>query len=222
MGEIQGDISIMKTALIDGGTGRIGNPLLQLLLESDRYNKVIAVTRTELPIHRKLISIQVDPKNFGKVDTTLPIDDVFCCLGTTMTKARSKENFYQVDFTFPVALARNGLIQGAKQYLLVSALGANKNTSIYYNKVKGEVEEAIAALGYKAFHIFRPSLLLGPRTENRPGEDAAKFFYKIFGFLIPTKYKAIESIKVAKAMLHFASQDKQGNFVYESKDLQIF
>jgi len=212
----------MKTALIAGGTELIGNQLLQLLLESDRYDKVIAVTRKELPIHKKLICIQIDPKNFGKVDTTLPIDDVFCCLGTTMAKARSKEKFYQVDFTFPVALAKNGLTQGANQYLLVSALGASKNASIYYNKVKGEVEEAIAAIGYKALHVFRPSLLLGPRTEKRSGEDAAKFFYKVFGFLIPAKYKAIESMKVAKAMLHIASQDKQGNFVYESKDLQIF
>src|SRR5688572_9627241 len=157
----------MKTALIAGGTELIGNQLLQLLLESDRNDKVIAVTRKELPIHKKLICIQIDPKNFGKVDTTLPIDDVFCCLGTTMAKARSKEKFYQVDFTFPVALAKNGLTQGANQYLLVSALGASKNASIYYNKVKGEVEEAIAAIGYKALHVFRPSLLLGPRTEKR-------------------------------------------------------
>jgi uncharacterized protein YbjT (DUF2867 family) len=212
----------MKTALIAGGTGLIGSQLLQLLLESDRYDKVIAITRKELPIHKKLISIQVNPANFGKVDTTARIDDVYCCLGTTMAKARSKEKFYQIDFTFPVSLAKNALTQGAQQYLLVSALGADKDASIYYNKVKGEVEAAIAALKYTTFHVFRPSLLLGPRIEKRSGEDAAKFFYKVFGFLIPTKYKGIESIKVANAMLHFASQEKKGHFIHESKELQVF
>jgi len=143
-------------------------------------------------------------------------------LGTTMAKARSRENFYKVDFTYPVSLAKETLKLGATKYLLVSALGANKNASIFYNRVKGETEEAISSTGFQTVHIFRPSLLLGPRKESRAGEDAAKFFYKVFGFLIPAKYKGIESLAVAKAMLYFASQDQKGIFIHESEALQKF
>lgn len=212
----------MKTALLAGGTGLIGSQLLQLLLASNRYDKVIAVTRKPLPKHGKLVELHVNPSAFVELDVTQSVDDVFCCLGTTMANARSKEKFKQVDFTYPMLLAKEGLAHGAKQYLLVSALGADKNASIFYNQVKGELEEAISSLGFGTVHIFRPSLLLGPRNEKRSAEDAAKFFYKFFGFLIPGKYKAIESVKVARAMLHYASQSQKGNFIHESLSLQNF
>jgi len=106
--------------------------------------------------------------------------------------------------------------------MLVSSLGANKTSGIFYNQVKGEVEEAIRQVGFDSFHILRPSLLLGPRKEERRGEDTAKFLYKIFGFLVPKKYQGIESIKVARAMLSFAQDDASGNFIHESTELQAF
>jgi len=211
----------MKTAVIAGSTGLIGGHLLTLLLNSDRYNKVIAFTRKDLTDHTKLVQVKLEKEKMV-LDPTWSVDDIFCCLGTTMAKAHTKEKFYEVDFTYPLLLAQNSVERNAKQYLLVSALGANKKSSIYYNQVKGQIEEAISLLGFKTVHIFRPSLLLGPRAEKRSAEDAAKFFYKVFGFLIPSKYKAIESEKVAKAMLHFASQDQPGNFIHESQDLQNF
>ena len=212
----------MKTALVAGATGLIGGQLLTLLLASDRYAKVIAFTRHALPVHSKLIQLSIDEENIGALESGSHVDDVFCCLGTTMAKVHTKEKFYFVDFTLPYLLAKNSLQHGAKQYLLVSALGANKKSSIYYNQVKGEIEEAISNFGFETLHIFRPSLLLGPRAEKRSAEDAAKFFYRIFGFLIPVKYKAIESLKVARAMVHFASQDQGGNFIHESTELQNF
>ena len=174
----------MKTALIAGATGLTGRQLLTELLASDLYGKVIAFIRDELPIHPKLIQIKIDGENIGQLDSGSRVDDVFCCLGTTMAKAHTKEKFYYVDFTLPYLLAKNSLQHGAKQFLLVSALGANKQSSIYYNQVKGAIEEAISNIGFETVHIFRPSLLLGPRTEKRSAEDAAKFFYRIFGFLI--------------------------------------
>ncbi len=212
----------MKVALIAGGTGLIGSQLLQQLLGSNRYHTVMALTRKELPEHSKLVSLKMNETRLENMDSTMRIDDVFCCLGTTMAKARSKERFYEVDFTLPLLLAKNSLRLGAQQYLLVSALGANTKSPIYYNRVKGEIEEAIANIGFKTVHIFRPSLLLGPRDESRPGEDAAKFFYKVFGFMIPAKYKAIESIKIARAMLQYASGEQIGTFVHESNELQNF
>lgn len=212
----------MKTALIAGGSGLIGSQILQLLLENPRYEKVIALTRVELPAHPKLVQIIGDLKRIKGEVNPFSADDVFCCLGTTMAKAGTKEKFREVDFDYPLMIAQATHSMDAKQYLLVSALGASKKSSVYYNQVKGEIEEAISAIGFKTVHIFRPSLLLGPRAEQRSAEDAAKFFYKYFGFLIPQKYKAIESAKVAKAMIHFASLDKSGNFIHESTDLQQF
>jgi uncharacterized protein YbjT (DUF2867 family) len=119
-------------------------------------------------------------------------------------------------------IAKAAESRGAKQYLLVSALGANKNSSIYYNRVKGEVEESIRQVGFRTFHTFRPSLLLGPRQEKRFGENVAKIFYHVFGFLIPRKYKSIQSIKVARAMIKLASEDREGIFVHESGELQKY
>jgi uncharacterized protein YbjT (DUF2867 family) len=211
----------MKTALIAGGTGLIGEQLLQLLLASERYSTVVGLTRKDLGSHPKLTQIKTDATGLA-LDPTQRIDDVFCCLGTTMAKAHSKEKFYQVDYTYPLELAKTSLGLGAQQFLIVTALGAHKNSPVYYNRVKGEIEEAVSALGYSCLHIFRPSLLLGNRTENRAGEEAAKFFYRIFGFMIPAKYKAIDSAKVARAMLHFASKDQNGIFIHESVQLQEF
>jgi len=212
----------MRTAVIAGGTGLIGGQLLNLLLNSERYDRVIAFTRQPLPAHSKLVTVELGQDKKLTIDSTWSVDDVFCCLGTTMAKARTKEKFYEVDFTYPLLLAQNTIGRNAKQYLLVSALGADRNSKIYYNHVKGEIEEAISAVGFNTVHIFRPSLLLGPRAEQRSAEDAAKFFYKIFGFLIPAKFKAIESEKVARAMLQFASREQKGTFIHESKDLQNF
>lgn len=212
----------MKTALIAGGTGLIGGQLLQHLLAADTYDKIIAFTRKDLAAHPKLVQVKMNQGSLGELDPTFRIDDVFCCLGTTMAQAKSKEKFYLVDFTYPFLLAKEGQAHGAKQFLLVSALGANKKSAIYYNRVKGEIEEAIMGLGFDTVHIFRPSLLLGPRAEKRSAEDAAKFFYKFFGFLIPSKFKAIEASKVANAMLYFATPNQNGNFIHESTELQNF
>ncbi len=212
-----------KTALIAGSTGLIGSQLLQMLLDSDRYSQVVALTRQDLPLqHPKLTQLKIDFSKLGESLDDFAADDIYCCLGTTMAKAGSKENFYQVDFYYPLLLAKSGKQRGVKQYMLVSALGADKNSSIYYSQVKGDIEEAISQEHFSALHIFRPALLLGSRSEQRTGEDAAKIVYRIFGFLIPKKYKAIDSAKVARAMLHFASQEKKGIYIHESKDLQQF
>lgn len=201
----------------------IGKQVLQLLLEDSYYSNVKAITRKPLDIqHSKLENIVL---NFDQMDAhrdALIADDVFCCLGTTIRIARTKEAFRKVDYDYPVELARISKSLGASQYLLISALGADKKSSVFYNRVKGEVEEAIRAFDFKTFHVFRPSLLLGERTEERVGEGAATSFFKIFGFLIPLKYKAIESDKVAKAMLHFAKTNNTGFHILESSVLQKF
>ena len=212
-----------KTALLVGSTGLIGKQLLQLLLQSDRYGKVIAIARKPIGLNHPKLEVIISPLNeLGQHAEKLKADDVFCCLGTTMKQAKTKEAFRAVDFDAPLQVAKLALQQGARQYLLVSALGANKGSSIFYNRVKGEVEEEITKLGYSTYHIVRPSLLLGDRKEQRAGEEAAQFFYKIFGKIIPQRYKAIDGGKVAKALLFLASSDHPGHWVHESGSLQSY
>ena len=212
-----------RIALVAGSTGLIGNQLVTLLLQDSNYSKVIALSRKPLSISNpKLENIILEADQLDNCHQQLMADDVFCCLGTTMKHARSKAAFRKVDFDYPLQLAKTLKQNGAQQFLLVSALGANKNSRIFYNQVKGEVEEAITSVGFSALHIFRPSLLLGPRKEQRSGEDAAKVFYKIFGFLIPKKYQGLESIKVARAMQVLAKETLSGKFVHESDALQKY
>ncbi|TXI70131.1 MAG: NAD-dependent epimerase/dehydratase family protein [Cyclobacteriaceae bacterium] len=213
----------MKIALIAGSTGLIGNQLLSLLLNDDSYSVVKAISRKPLDItHPKLENIVLDFDQMAQHSGQLKADDVFCCLGTTIKKVKTKEKFRQVDFDYPLALARISKANGARQYLLVSALGADKKSSIFYNQVKGEVEEAIGEVAFTSFQIFRPSLLMGDRQENRSGEEAGKVFFKYFGFLVPKKYKGIDSIKVARAMQAFAKIEKPGTHIHESAELQEY
>ncbi|MCB0491177.1 MAG: oxidoreductase [Cyclobacteriaceae bacterium] len=213
----------MKVALLAGGTGLIGSQLLQLLIMDEAYSTIKCLTRNELPIsNSKIEVIHTNGDNLAELASSLTADDVFCCLGTTIKKAKSKEAFRKIDFDYPLNLAKVSKAGGAKQFLLISALGADPSSSVFYNKVKGEVEEAIAEVGFEGYHIFRPSLLLGERAEERSGEDAAKIFFKLFGFLVPGKYKAIDSSKVARAMVAKAKLSEMGTSVSESKVLQSF
>jgi uncharacterized protein YbjT (DUF2867 family) len=181
------------------------------------------MTRKPLAIsHPKLINLVCELRELSSHRHQLKADDVFCCLGTTIKKAKSKEAFRAVDLDAPVLLAKISRELGAQKFLLVSSLGANRNSNIFYNKVKGEVEDAIQKIAFNSLHILRPSLLSGHRQEERSGEDAAKFLYKVFGFLVPKKYQAIESIKVARAMIAFAQLESRGNFINESIELQTF
>jgi|JI9StandDraft_2_1071091.scaffolds.fasta_scaffold86256_2 uncharacterized protein YbjT (DUF2867 family) len=211
-----------RIALLAGATGLIGNHVLELLLADAAYDKVIALSRKPLVSkHTKLENVLVNIDEWTKV-SDLKVDDVFCCLGTTIKQAKTKAAFRKIDFEYPVEVAKALKQNGATTFLLVSALGADKSSRIFYNQVKGEVEAAVGELVYNATHIFRPSLLLGDRKEQRSGEDAAKVFYKIFGWLIPQKYKGVEAAKVARAMVAEAKSGKQGLHVYESAALQKY
>lgn len=212
----------MKTALVVGATGLIGNHLVKLLSEDSEFQRIIVLSRRELPLPAKCRNVVVDFDSLTNYYEQIKADVVFCCLGTTIKVARTKEAFRKVDYDYPLEVAKLAKANGAVAYVLVSALGAKKESSVFYNKVKGEIEESIQQLNYDQLHIVRPSLLLGDRKEYRSGEDAAKVFFKIFGFLIPSNYKAIESIKVAKAMIHFAKQGEKGVFIHESAELQKF
>jgi uncharacterized protein YbjT (DUF2867 family) len=213
----------LRTALVAGATGLIGKQVLDILVHDARYGHIIALSRSPLPSpHSRVTNLVTNFGSLPSVAAQLKADDIFCCLGTTMRQAGSQKAFREVDYNYPLALARYGKTNGAKQFLLVSALGANKRSRIFYNRVKGEVEEAIQQVGFETVRIFRPSLLLGPRAEKRSGEDSAKVLYKLLGWALPLRYKAIDSANVARAMIQLAVKDQRGFYVHESGELQKY
>jgi uncharacterized protein YbjT (DUF2867 family) len=213
-----------KTALLFGATGLVGGHALEFLLLHPAYDKVIAFVRKPLQqSHEKLVQQVID---FDKPDTwghLVKGDDLFCCLGTTMAKAGSKAAFFKVDFTYPMQAAHFALQNKVHQYLLVSSVGADTESLFFYSKVKGQLEEALQKLDFWSIHIFRPSLLLGERNENRFGEEVAgkigKLIDRFTGGLL-TKYKPIEADVVAKAMVAAAQGLEPGTHVYPSHWLQ--
>jgi len=213
----------MAVAVIAGSTGLVGNLLLELLINDDRYTRVIALTRK--PLDRRLPKLENLVVDFDRLDDHAPqlkADDIFCCLGTTIRQAGSQAAFRKVDFDYPLNLARVTKTQGAKQFLLVTALGSDKASSIFYNRVKGEVEEAISQVGFDGYHIFQPSMLLGDRKESRAGEGVGKVVMTALDFLIPKKYKAINAAKVARGMVAIARQNLPGNNIHVSGELQDY
>ena len=211
-----------KTALIAGATGLVGSYLLRMLLQSDRYTKVIALVRR--PISTQDPKLEQKIVDFDKLAVTpgLQADDVFCCLGTTMKKAGSKAAFYEVDYTYVVELAKATSQQFASQFLVVSSMGANKKSAFYYNRVKGEMEEAITRFPFTAIHIFRPSLLTGNRPETRLGEKVGEVLMDGLKFAMVgplRKYRAVPARVVAKAMLQMAIDNGGGVKIHESDEI---
>ncbi len=211
----------MRTAVIAGASGLTGKLCLYYLLEHEEYTRVVSLVRKPIPIkHPKLEQVVID---FNKPELiSVAGDDVFCCLGTTIKKAGSQENFRKVDFEYPLALAKQLLINGAKQLMLISAMGADKKSAVFYNRVKGETESAVSGLGFKAVKIFRPSILLGSRDEFRPGEWVAQVILKPLSVLFVgplKKYKPVTAETVAMAMVNVALNKDEGVHIYENDRL---
>lgn len=208
-----------KVALIAGSSGLTGGFLLRILLEAPEYREVIAYVRKPTGIeHPKLREVVMD---WEKLDAPVPADDVFCCLGTTIKKAGSQEAFRRVDYEYPLHLAELQLQGGSQQFLLVSAIGADASSSIFYSRVKGELEDALKKLGYKSLHIFQPSFIAGPRKEKRVGE---RIGLAIFSFISPLfigplkKYAPIPAEHIARAMYRSAQKNIPGCTVSDSAE----
>ncbi len=215
----------MKAALIAGATGLTGKNLLYSLLNNKNYVRVFILVRKELAIKdAKLTQLVFNYDNDQNYQDLPVVDDVFCCLGTTIKKAGSEEAFIKVDMDYPVKLADICSKKGCKNFLIVTALGADKNSRVFYNRVKGQVEEKIKIFIFDAIYFCRPSILLGDRAELRVGEEIGKFLSKLISlFLFGTwrKYKAIESSVLANAMVELAAMNEKGVHVIESDRLQV-
>jgi uncharacterized protein YbjT (DUF2867 family) len=208
----------MKNALIIGGTGLTGKKLTSLLLADKRYASVNLLVRKPVDIiYEKLYQI---PFNFDKPDESkVQADEVFCCLGTTIKDAGSKKAFYQVDYEYVVTLANIAYKNGCKKFALISSMGANKNSTVFYSKTKGQVEEAIKAIGFDDCFIFRPSILLGTRRQSRLSESVGKIFLSKISFLLPKKYRPIHSKSVAMAMQFVMNGNFTGFKIFESDEI---
>jgi len=197
----------MKTALIAGASGLIGKQLIQKLLDSDQYRMIYSLTRkTSGVAHPKFRELVIDFDQLDSLAIDEPIDVVFCTLGTTMNQAGSRVKFRKVDYDYVLGLANLGKRFGATKFQVISSMGADSKSSVFYSKVKGETEEALEKIGFNQLVILRPSLLLGDRSEKRVMESVSGFMMKTFGFLIPDDYKAISAEKVAGYMVKMAAE----------------
>lgn len=201
--------------LIAGATGLTGEHLLDRLLSEPTVSRVLAPTRRPLAAHPHL------ENPVGDLATLLPtlsgeVDTAFCCLGTTIKQAGSQEAFRAVDHDLVLAFARRALELGARHLVVISALGANPQSSVFYNRVKGETEEALKAMGWPQLTIARPSLLLGTRHDFRLGERLAAPLLR----WLPGKYRGIDACALARALWRLALEEQNGIRVIESSDLR--
>lgn len=214
----------MKTALIAGSSGLVGSELLKLLEDTPAYGRIHIAVRREIQTgSSKVVQHLVDFDKLEEFDPGTAVDHVFCTLGTTIKKAGTKENFRKVDYDYVLKLGKKSIELNADKFLVVSALGANHRSRIFYNRVKGEIEQALRDLDLPHLFIFRPSLLLGDRKEQRSGEQAAINLYKVINPLFIgklRKYKGIRSEQVARALLLTALSNQEPFKIFESDEMQ--
>lgn len=210
-----------KTALIIGATGLVGRTLVNTLLDDERYQQVKAFTRSPLDItHDKLQVITTDFDHLDQVDDQIHGDDCFSCLGTTMRKAGNKEAQYKVDVTYQYEFARRASINKVSNYVLISAPGASMQSKIFYNRIKGELDNQVKNLPFSSMAIIKPSVLKGKRPEFRLGEQLGIFIFHLFGFLPAIKkYKPIPATVVAKAMIEAANTGQEDFFQFELDEI---
>ncbi|QDQ00325.1 NAD-dependent epimerase/dehydratase family protein [Lysinibacillus fusiformis] len=213
----------MRAAIVVGATGLTGTSLVEQLCENDEYVSVTVIARRKPAFEHAKLEVKI--RNFD----TLEENDIefahelYCCLGTTIKKAGSREEFEKVDFEFPLAIASLAKKRGIPHMLVITAMGANETSPFYYNRVKGKLEHDLMELGLQRLSIIRPSLLVGERKEFRFGEKVGE---KVLKFAKPLlvgplkRSRAIEASQVAKAMIVIALYAKeQPVTIYPSQEI---
>jgi uncharacterized protein YbjT (DUF2867 family) len=206
----------MADAWIVGATGLVGREALAALLADDSFGRVFAfVRRSTGVVHPRLIERVVDFERLEQDVTAVSGDVAICALGSTIKQAGSQEQFRHIDRDYVLTFARAALAGGVRHFLVVTALGADARSRVFYNRVKGEVEEALAAMPFAALTIVRPSLLLGERTEVRLGERLLGPFSR----LLPRSVAGIDASTVGRALVRLAREPAHGRRVVLSKEL---
>jgi uncharacterized protein YbjT (DUF2867 family) len=206
----------MRT-IVAGATGLIGKELVKQLAAASEWSEVRALVREALPPQLKAPKVAAVKVDYAKLDPPpewAAVDQAFCALGTTIRDAGTQEAFRRVDFDYPLAIAKAARARGARHVLMVSALGASAGSSVFYSRVKGEIEAAVSALGFRSVTIARPSLLVGrvpPRRTERLGET--------IGFLVPRRWRPVHASSVARRLMEAALRDEPGVRILENPDL---
>lgn len=214
------------SALVIGCTGLVGKTLVEILIKSSHYEKIKLVSRSPLEIDDERVEeiILNDFDQLESVSDHLHANDYFCCLGTTIKKAKTKDNYRKIDLEFPMRLAKMARQStDLKQFLIVTAAGANANSPLFYNRIKGELENQLRQLNFPTLMIFRPSILIGNREEFRFGEEFAKAFSAILSFFmvgLKRRLWAIKAEDVAQSMYLIAKDQRKGVRVLSSSDMR--
>lgn len=206
-------------AVVAGGTGLVGGHLLRRLAASGAYVEVRAVVRRPLAARSRPGSVREVRVDWDRLEDhagQLVGDHVFCALGTTIRDAGSREHFRRVDLEYPAALARIARGAGARHFSLVSAVGADPGSRVFYSRTKGEAEEAVRAAGYPSGVILRPSILAGERERQRPLESIGQRL----AALLPGRYRVVGADAVAAVMADLALEEAPGWRVIESEAIR--
>lgn len=208
----------MKLLLV-GATGLVGSHVLQQALASERITRVATPVRRALEGHPKLLAPVVDFERLPEDAEWWQADAVICTLGTTMKNAGSREAFWRVDHDYPLMVAKLAKQHGTPTYVLNSAIGANSKSRFFYNRVKGEVERDLAALGFGSLTFVRPGLISGERREFRRGEKTMEHVLKALGPLLPRSWRANPADNIARALIQAAVEATPGIHQVQSRDL---
>ena len=214
----------MKRAIVFGSSGFVGSHLLSELLNSSDYGQVTAVARKSLNItHPRLRTVIGDYNSLAGVESEIAADEVFIALGTTKKNSPKKADYYQVDHDYPVLAARIAKERGAKSVFLVTAVGANPHSKLFYVRTKGETERDVIALNFEHTHIFHPSMIMGNRNEKRSLlEEALMRFWPALNPLLTwkiDKYKGIAAKDIAKAMIKSAKSQTEKLKIYHWREM---
>jgi uncharacterized protein YbjT (DUF2867 family) len=214
-----------KVALVAGGSGLVGSRLLRVLASEPDYGRVLAISRRPLSFDHPRIANRVTRFDTLEQDLrAIRCDDAYCCLGSTRRAAGSEAAFRAVDHDLVLAFARLARAAGAQRFIVVSSVGADPASRNFYLRVKGETEDALAALQFPALHIMQPSLLLGSRREWRPAESAARLVMPLLNPLLVGRlaaWRAVDAGQVATAMLVAVRRGRRGVIRYGSPDIAL-
>ncbi|MDA9284555.1 NAD(P)H-binding protein [Flavobacteriaceae bacterium] len=212
-----------KQVTLFGATGLIGSYLLEFLLKDSETHLINVVGRNPFHLqHDKINNIVIDFQDLSSIsDSVTGSEVVFVSIGTTMSKVnRDKQKYKSVDFDIIFNVANACKQKNISQLIYVSSLGANSNSSNFYLRLKGEIEEAVAELNLTSTSVFRPSVLLGKRNESRPGEKLLQFAMPLLDFMIPSNSKAIKAKDVAKSMFNTSKNYKSGVRIYHYNEIK--
>lgn len=213
-----------KNAILVGASGLVGSSLLEQLLENPAYSSVLTITRKKLQRQQpKLKQLVINFDELGSHAEEIKGDVVFCALGTTKEQTPDKAQYRKIDYQYPLDIARIACENGASQYHIVSSIGADPSSGIFYLKLKGETERDLQQIPFKSIHIYNPSMLDGDRKEQRTAEGLINGMMHVINPLLIgslKKYRSIKIEKVASAMIRQSLEDLNGVHFYPSDKIE--